>query len=70
METGNRPTLGTLSHHSATLSLVPGPTTVPASILNLYLNDVGSPDLEDSFFELYGKTEERIKSLLKVFGIP
>lgn len=51
---------------TATLSLVPGPTTVPASILNLYLNDVGSPDLEDSFFELYGKTEERIKSLLKV----
>lgn len=45
--------------------LVPGPTTVPAEVLEASARDYPSADLEPAFFELYAETQARLQAILK-----
>jgi aspartate aminotransferase-like enzyme len=46
------------------LGLVPGPTRVPKAVSQIYQQDYASPDLEPEFFQLYKRTQQKIRSLL------
>src|SRR5690242_20273961 len=41
--------------------MVPGPVKVPAEILQAYLTDYGSADLEPEYIELYRQTEANLQ---------
>jgi aspartate aminotransferase-like enzyme len=43
------------------LSMVPGPVSVPEEIRKVYQTNYGSGDLEPEFFELYAETETNLK---------
>jgi len=45
--------------------LVPGPTTVPGSVLEAYLVDYGSADLEPEYLELYGETQAALQQIMR-----
>lgn len=47
------------------IPLIPGPTTVPRSILETYLTDYGSGDIEPEYSALYAETQS---SLQQIFG--
>lgn len=47
------------------IPMVPGPVKVPAEVLQAYLTDYGSADLEPEYVELYRQTES---DLQKIFG--
>lgn len=44
--------------------MVPGPVSVPREVLNAYVEDYASSDLEGEFFELYGHVEEQLKEIM------
>ncbi len=46
------------------IPLIPGPVKIPLKIREAYLNDFGSADLEDEFFELYAENQNLIQKLL------
>ena len=43
---------------------IPGPTSVPRAIREVYLNNFGSADLEDEYFVLYSELEKSLQKLL------
>jgi aspartate aminotransferase-like enzyme len=45
--------------------LVPGPTRVTEEVLAFYSKQYDSSDLEDEFFELYGKAQKNLSTLLQ-----
>jgi aspartate aminotransferase-like enzyme len=45
------------------IPMVPGPVSVPEEIRKVYLTDYGSGDLEKDFFELYTRTQRRLKAI-------
>ena len=47
------------------IPLVPGPTRVPAVVLEALGRDYGAADLEPEFFELYGATQDRLRRILR-----
>jgi aspartate aminotransferase-like enzyme len=47
-----------------TIPLVPGPVSIPDAVLAAYAVDYGSADLEDEFFQLYGRCERNLQRLL------
>jgi aspartate aminotransferase-like enzyme len=47
------------------IPMVPGPVKVPAEVLQAYLTDYGSADLEPEYIDLYRQTES---DLQKIFG--
>ncbi len=47
------------------IPMVPGPVTVPESILQAYRKNYGSPGLEEEFFDLYHATERRLQQILE-----
>ncbi len=47
------------------IPLVPGPTSVPEPVRRAYLTDYGSGDLEPEFFELYERTQDQLRQILK-----
>ena len=47
------------------LGFVPGPVEIPYDIRKAWLEDYGSADLENEFFDLYAMNQSLIKSLLK-----
>ncbi len=44
--------------------MVPGPTSVPREVLAVYDVDYGSSDLEPEFFELYGRVEGQLQTIM------
>lgn len=46
------------------IPLVPGPVSVPPSVLAAYATEYGSPDLEDDFFALYRSCERSLQAML------
>jgi len=48
--------------------MVPGPTRVLETVLRAYLVDYGSADLEDEFFTLYGRVQDRLRAILQTDG--
>ncbi|HEX2986606.1 MAG TPA: aminotransferase class V-fold PLP-dependent enzyme, partial [Chloroflexota bacterium] len=44
--------------------MVPGPTRVPADVSAAYQAEYGSSDLEEEFFDLYGRVQEQLQQLL------
>lgn len=46
------------------IPLVPGPVSIPPSVLKAYRMDYGSSDLETEFFELYSACERDLQTLL------
>jgi aspartate aminotransferase-like enzyme len=46
------------------LSMVPGPVSVPEEIRKVYQTNYGSGDLEPEFFELYAETETNLKKII------
>jgi aspartate aminotransferase-like enzyme len=44
--------------------MIPGPTRVPAEVLAAYQVDYGSSDLEEEFFDLYGRVQDQLQGLL------
>ena len=46
------------------IGLIPGPVHVPQSVREAWLEDLGSPDLEPAFFELYRENQSLIRELL------
>ena len=50
--------------NSYTIPLVPGPVAIPPQVLDAYNANYGSPDLEDSFFQLYARCELGLQSML------
>lgn len=47
-----------------TIPMVPGPVSVPKTVLDTYMVDYGSADLEPEFLTLYNQTEQTLKQLL------
>jgi len=47
------------------LVMTPGPTYVHEDVRRAMQQEVGNPDVEESFFEFYRETCERLKELLK-----
>lgn len=47
-----------------TISLIPGPVSVPESVLAAAHHDFGSPDLDRDFLDLYNQTESRLQKIL------
>jgi aspartate aminotransferase-like enzyme len=45
--------------------MVPGPTSVPQSVLAAYQVDYGSADLEPEYCELYAQTQEQLRQILQ-----
>ena len=45
------------------IPMVPGPVQVPAEVLQAYLTDYGSADLESEYLELYRQTEADLQSI-------
>jgi len=45
------------------IPMVPGPVMVPEAIRQVYMEPYGSGDLETEFFELYTRTQRRLKSI-------
>lgn len=45
------------------IPMVPGPVKVPPAVMEPFGIDFGSPDLESEFFELYGRTESKLKQI-------
>jgi aspartate aminotransferase-like enzyme len=45
--------------------MVPGPTSVPAAVLAVYQHDYASGDLEDEYFDLYGRVEQQLRRILR-----
>ena len=45
------------------IPMVPGPVKVPREVLDQYLNDFGSGDLETDFLELYNQTETNLQTI-------
>jgi aspartate aminotransferase-like enzyme len=45
------------------IPMVPGPVKVPPEVLQAYLTDYGSGDLEPEFLELYNQTEANLKTI-------
>ncbi len=45
------------------IPMVPGPVSVPDAIRKVYLESYGSGDLETEFFELYTRTQRRLKEI-------
>ena len=48
------------------IPLVPGPVSIPDEVLAAYAVDYGSADLEEEFFQLYGRCE--LGSQLRLFA--
>jgi aspartate aminotransferase-like enzyme len=46
------------------IPMVPGPVSVPETVLNAYAQNYGSADLEPEFLSLYNHTETQLKKLL------
>jgi aspartate aminotransferase-like enzyme len=46
------------------ISMIPGPVKIPPAVMEPYGIDFGSADLESEFFDLYGKTEGKLKKIL------
>ncbi len=46
------------------IPLVPGPVSIPDEVLAAYAVDYGSADLEEEFFQLYGRCERGLQQLL------
>ena len=46
------------------IGLVPGPVSVPREIMESWLTDFGSADLEPEFFELYAENQKLLQKLL------
>jgi aspartate aminotransferase-like enzyme len=46
------------------IGLVPGPVNIPEEIRKAYLNEFGSADLEEDFFELYERNESKLQQIL------
>jgi aspartate aminotransferase-like enzyme len=46
------------------IPMVPGPVKVPAEVLQAYLTDYGSADLEPEYLDLYRQTEADLQSIL------
>ncbi len=44
--------------------MVPGPTSVPASVLAAYQTNFGDPNVEDEYFELYARTEQQLQQIM------
>lgn len=51
--------------HMKNIYLVPGPTTVPPAITEIYRQEYGAPALNSDFFQFYAETEALLK---KLFG--
>lgn len=47
------------------IPLVPGPTTVPKPVLEAYLTDYGSGDMEPEYSELYAETQEGLRRIFR-----
>lgn len=47
------------------ISLVPGPVSVPAEVLQVMCHDYGSGDLDRDFLELYNQTETNLQKILE-----
>jgi len=47
------------------IPMVPGPTSVADEVLQAYLTNYGSADLEPEYYELYEETEKLIQELLR-----
>ncbi|HIG46714.1 MAG TPA: alanine--glyoxylate aminotransferase family protein [candidate division Zixibacteria bacterium] len=47
------------------IPLVPGPTTVPQTILEICLTDYGSGDIEADYSSLYAETQGRLRHIFK-----
>lgn len=45
------------------IPIVPGPVKVPPQVLQAYLTDYGSGDLEPEFLDLYNQTESQLKTI-------
>ena len=45
------------------IPMIPGPVIVPEAIRQVYLEPYGSGDLESDFFELYTRTQRRLKEI-------
>lgn len=45
--------------------MVPGPTRVPPEVRAAYQADYGSSDLEEEFFDLYGRVEAQLRQILR-----
>lgn len=46
------------------VGLVPGPVRVPKEVSKFYEQDYASPDLEPEFFQLYKRTQQKIRNIL------
>lgn len=46
------------------IPMVPGPTSVPAEVLAAYQFDYAASDLEEEFFQQYGRVEEQLRRIL------
>ena len=46
------------------IPLVPGPVAIPQPVLDAYHANYGSPDLEESFFQLYSRCEKGLQTML------
>ena len=44
--------------------MIPGPVSVPASVLEAYRVNYGSADLEKEFLELHGRTQGNLQKIL------
>jgi aspartate aminotransferase-like enzyme len=49
--------------HTYPIPLVPGPTTIPKPILESYMNDYGSGDIEPEYSTLYAETQDRLRQI-------
>ena len=50
------------------IGLVPGPVSIPREIMESWLTDFGSADLEPEFFELYAENQKLLRKLLGTAG--
>jgi aspartate aminotransferase-like enzyme len=46
------------------IPMVPGPVKVPAEVLQAYLTDYGSADLETEYLDLYRQTEANLQAMM------
>jgi len=47
------------------IPMIPGPVRVPRKIFDAYSVDYGSADIEPEFLDLYNRTEENLKTIIK-----
>lgn len=50
--------------NTSTVSLIPGPVSVPLTVLNAFSQNYGSADLDMEFLELYNRCEQRLQTIL------